>query len=193
MKNEKTTLEKNIIIAGFLGYTIDKGNPEFFKYLDKHGFKYIKIDSLNFSTDWSLLMKAVQHINLLEDYRFSVTIQTMDCFITDAKDNTTVVSVDCINDVVDLINSVYEAVVEFIEWYEKSQTKRKKYIIPITYESLKYMEVTASNLQEAVEISLKEFLEIPDPNYLDDSFKIDIDDLADFNEEFDFELVKQNL
>jgi predicted membrane protein len=47
------------------------------------------------------------------------------------------------------------------------------YRIPIKYSRVEYIEVEAENLQTAVENSLKEFLSIPDEDYLDDSFDID--------------------
>lgn len=49
----------------------------------------------------------------------------------------------------------------------------KKYKIPIYWESYIRIEVEAENLQEAAEKALKQFLAIPDDNYLEDSFEVD--------------------
>lgn len=48
-----------------------------------------------------------------------------------------------------------------------------RYDIPIVYQSVMTMSVEADNLEEAVTKALKEFLSIPDDNYLQDSFEID--------------------
>lgn len=49
----------------------------------------------------------------------------------------------------------------------------KDYSIPIIYESYIRAEVQAQNIKEACIKAVKEFLNIPDPNYIEDSFKID--------------------
>lgn len=61
----------------------------------------------------------------------------------------------------------------------------KNYSIPIIWESYKRYDVEAENLQEAVTKALKEFLQEPDENYLDDSFSIDHDDEGLHGEFFD--------
>lgn len=49
----------------------------------------------------------------------------------------------------------------------------KKYDIPILYQSVQRFGVEAENLQDAITKALSRFLEIPDNNYLEDSFEID--------------------
>jgi hypothetical protein len=49
----------------------------------------------------------------------------------------------------------------------------KEYSVPIRWESYCTITVQASNINEACILALKEFLSIPDDNYLDGSFSID--------------------
>ena len=48
-----------------------------------------------------------------------------------------------------------------------------KYNIPIRWESYKRISVEVDNLKEACIKAVKEFLEIPDDNYIDDSWGLD--------------------
>lgn len=48
-----------------------------------------------------------------------------------------------------------------------------KYDIPIRWESYKRISVEADNLKEACIKAVKEFLKIPDDNYIDDSWGLD--------------------
>lgn len=59
----------------------------------------------------------------------------------------------------------------------------KNYSIPIVWECYKRYDVKAENLQEAVTKALKEFLQEPDENYIDDSFSIDDMISEDYKEE----------
>lgn len=58
-----------------------------------------------------------------------------------------------------------------------------EYSIPIRWESYQRIKVQASNLNEACILALKEFLSIPDDNYIDDSFLIDEMILEDYPNE----------
>lgn len=73
----------------------------------------------------------------------------------------------------------------------------KTYKIPITWTLWDRIEVDADNLQEALKIALKQFLDTPstDGDFLDDSYEIDEDDIREEypNEEFDLDKVKQEL
>lgn len=60
-----------------------------------------------------------------------------------------------------------------------------EYQIPIRWESYQRIKVQASNLNEACVLALKQFLAIPDENYIDDSFLIDEIILEDYPEEAD--------
>lgn len=60
-----------------------------------------------------------------------------------------------------------------------------KYDIPIRWESYKRISVEADNLKEASIKAVKEFLEIPDDNYINDSWELD----EILNEEYPDEVV----
>lgn len=51
----------------------------------------------------------------------------------------------------------------------------KTYKIPIVWQSYKYYEVEADNLQEGIIKAMNKFLSEPDDSYLDDSFQFDED------------------
>ena len=68
----------------------------------------------------------------------------------------------------------------------KENPNEKLYSIPIIWESYMRVDVTAANLQEAVDKAVNKFLSIPDPNYLEDSFNIDpIIEEENHGEEYD--------
>jgi len=68
----------------------------------------------------------------------------------------------------------------------------KTYNIPIIYQRVETINVEANNLQEAVEIALKQFLAIPDDNYLDDSFEVDTI-VDDYEEHYSVEVAIDKL
>jgi hypothetical protein len=51
--------------------------------------------------------------------------------------------------------------------------EKKKYNIPIRWESFRRFEVQADSLQEAISKALNQFLSEPDDDFLCDSFEID--------------------
>ena len=72
--------------------------------------------------------------------------------------------------------------------------EEKEYNIPIRWESYKRYKVNASNLEEAVEKALKQFLSEPDDNYINDSFEIDEIVYEEYeNESFDIRRVYKKL
>lgn len=106
------TTENNILIAKFMGLTIITDNISYFDT----DYKPLK----KYDTNWNELMQVVERINLLDDYSYSVTILTMDCHIENSK-GVKIIDINCINTVDTLINSVYLAVVEFINWYNQQK------------------------------------------------------------------------
>ena len=69
----------------------------------------------DYHTSWDWLMPVVEKINLLDDYRYTFLIASMDTQIVDNITNDVIVEVSCKHSVDELIKSVYEAVVEFIK------------------------------------------------------------------------------
>jgi len=90
------------------------------------GVDYVDIDTylesnkeLQYHTSWDWLMPVVEKINLLDDYRYTFLIASMDTQIVDDITNEVIVEVSCKHSVDELIKSVYEAVVEFIKRHNK--------------------------------------------------------------------------
>ena len=73
----------------------------------------------DYHTSWDWLMPVVEKINLLDDYRYTFLIASMDTQIVDNITNDVIVEVSCKHSVDELIKSVYEAVVEFIKQLNK--------------------------------------------------------------------------
>lgn len=97
-----TVEEDNKIIAKFMGFNIDKRNP----------------NTILYHSDWNWLMEVVEKI---ESKGFDVFINTCVCRISD-------VGEDRFEDIETFnsnnkIQAVYSAVVEFINWYNTQQTK----------------------------------------------------------------------
>jgi len=52
---------------------------------------------------------------------------------------------------------------------------KKIYKIPVSWEMFGYVEVNADSLEKAIEIAESESSALPNGNYLENSFKIDIE------------------
>jgi len=107
------TTENNKLIAEFMNW---QKYDNIDAYITPFSPVFIKTEIMKFHSDWNWLMEVVEKINLLDDFKYSVTIQTMDCFIEDNKGNK-IISIDCIHNVDELKKSVYNACLEFIKWY----------------------------------------------------------------------------
>ena len=68
---------------------------------------------------WDWLMPVVEKINLLDDYRYTFLIASMDTQIVNNITNDVIVEVSCKHSVDELIKCVYEAVVKFIKQHNK--------------------------------------------------------------------------
>lgn len=66
----------------------------------------------------------------------------------------------------------------------------KTYKIPIVWQSYKYHEVEAENLQEGIIKAMKQFLSEPDDSYLDDSFQFDEDYMEENYSEEEFNITE---
>lgn len=74
-----------------------------------------RIIDLKYHSSWDWLMPVVEKINLLDDYRYTVYIASMDTRIEDNITGDVVVDINCKHSIDELRKSVYEAVVEFIK------------------------------------------------------------------------------
>lgn len=110
--------KNNKLIAEFWG--MELGDDKTMYYDDAENLHPpTPINELKFHSCWSWLMPVVKKINLLDDYRYTVYIASMDTKIVDNISGNVIVEVDCKHSIDELRQSLYEAVVEFI----KKQTK----------------------------------------------------------------------
>lgn len=104
---------------------------EFLEYQLMHNFMFPEeplkgwILETNFSNhynkDWNPLMEVVIKINTIDDYRFTVNIQSMDVQIQDHLEGGNVIGFFSGESTDKLINSVYTACVQFIKWYNNEK------------------------------------------------------------------------
>ena len=64
-------------------------------------------------------MRVVEKINLMNDYKYTVYIASMDTRIENNITGETIVDINCKHTVDELIQSVFEAVVKFIKELKK--------------------------------------------------------------------------
>lgn len=128
-------IETNKLIAQFMGGVLlnvhngsDNETGVLVDYVHKVNYpdnqRYHSLDHLPYNKSWDWLMPVVVKINLIDDYNYTVIIKSMDVDIFSDKDAKMIVSGNSPHDACDLILSVYDSVVEFIQWYNKNkQTK----------------------------------------------------------------------
>lgn len=128
-----TTTEKNILIAEFMGYEIQKDPTERFfgRYKTPITKVWVKENELSFDSDWNWLMQVVEKIDELktpitnnpnligkfEDYQLEISNKHVVIYahgevtkdITYTKESTK-------------IESVYNACFVFIKWYNEKNT-----------------------------------------------------------------------
>ena len=122
----------NTLIAEFMGvktiteaelYSILRQNRE-------NGFIHTPqaytIDELKYHSSWDSLMPVVEKINLLDDYRYTVYIASMDTKIVDNISGNVIVEIDCKHSIDELRQSVYEAVVEFIKEHKIAEYNERQ-------------------------------------------------------------------
>ena len=117
-------MKDNKLIADFMGvqYKSDEEYLKKLKEMREHGIGYEQgymESQLNYHESWDWLMPVVEMINLLDDYRYTFLIASMDTQIVDNITNDVIVEVSCKHSVDELIKSVYEAVVKFIKQLNK--------------------------------------------------------------------------
>ena len=76
-----------------------------------------------YHNSWDWLMPVVLKINTMDNFDYSVKIFTMDCQIENSKGEI-IARCECKYNPDELINSVWEAVVEFIKWYNICQKEK---------------------------------------------------------------------
>jgi hypothetical protein len=114
-------MKENELIAEFMGFK--QPHPEYpntsYWYKELPNGRLETLAILNYHISWDWLMPVVEKINLLDDYRYTFLIGSMDAQIVDNVTNDVIVEVSCKHSVDELIKSVYDAVVEFIKQHNK--------------------------------------------------------------------------
>jgi hypothetical protein len=101
---QEEILEGNKLIAEFMGLPV---HEEYFR----------GIDACKYHSDWNLLMPIVEKI---ESLGYSFEIELFSCYVIDSKTLSTII--ECHYN--SKIKSTYQAVVEFIKWYNQQNTKQ---------------------------------------------------------------------
>lgn len=123
-----STEEKNVLIAEFMGATIDEdGNVNFIEPADGIGLVGIGKHAMRYDNSWDWLMPVVEKIQSIDitpppnytGYKIEIVVQGY-VKITGfpMPPISTNVSIEG-----SLINAVYKAVVQFIQWYNQNKNK----------------------------------------------------------------------
>jgi hypothetical protein len=120
--HKMNTLENNKLIADFMGMVISSVPNKYWTEKNHESIGHGKLVELKYDTDWNWLMDVVESINITDDYRFSIQINTMDTYVHDAKTNKYIFRSEAKWQPKELLNSVYEAVIEFIKWYNNQKS-----------------------------------------------------------------------
>jgi hypothetical protein len=113
----KTLEEKNRMIAEFMGIVESSIDGQFYTKKSSEGFGLGELVSLKFHESWDWLMLVVEKIESFEgthgnNYKFTIQNETsyIDC--------TNIISSPSVKS---KIESTYQVVVEFIEWYNEQK------------------------------------------------------------------------
>jgi hypothetical protein len=115
--------QNNILIAEFMGFK--KDSPSTNWYYDLKKSRYYRLNELLYDTDWNWLMSVVDKIESIvweeiNDTSFNVTIgATYYCVIQDNNGG----MLEIIEQGKSKLESVYNAVVKFITWYNETKIK----------------------------------------------------------------------
>jgi len=120
-----TTTESNALIAEFMGLSYcDKHNYEGWYTDSEHNYRICDYDGLTYHTNWNLLMKAVTKIELMNKDTGFMGVFTLyglgrtkvQCY----KNEQLCYEVDVIDNNYGM-QPTYQAVVKFIEWFNKNK------------------------------------------------------------------------
>ena len=121
------TIENNILIAEFLGYSLDDKQLKTYRLFENGKFKYINLNNDVFS-DWNWLMEVVKNIESLsvDDnyYSFYVGISTVGSLIqpkTKSGFPTLNCNINTQHREGSKLENTYNACVEFIKWYNQQK------------------------------------------------------------------------
>jgi len=106
------TTEKNKLIAEFMGYAISE-QTEGFAQRDKYPKN--PFEEISFNSSWDWLMPVVEKIH--SDTDCFVTIYYKECTIHNMYSNK---MKDIRSEKENTLQSIYEAVVQFVKWYNET-------------------------------------------------------------------------
>lgn len=104
------TTQNNKLIAEFMGYNLEIVNNEFY-FTHDDMLESLSDEELHFDTDWNWLMEVVEKI---ENLGFDVVINYNICTITNGEN-------EFRHEVGQKIYATYQAVIEFINWYNEKK------------------------------------------------------------------------
>jgi hypothetical protein len=120
----KNTIENNKLIAEFMGELVVPSQgiyliPNTMNLIHNDELTHLQfvVNDLKYHKSWDWLMPVVEKINVMDSYRFTVTIMSSDTQIYDNENCEDAVNITCEFNCDETIKSVYKAVVEFIKWY----------------------------------------------------------------------------
>ena len=118
--SEQKIIEGNKLIAEFIYKDSFYDDGEDCYCESETGMIDFYIENAKYHSSWDWLMRAILKINTMDNFDYSVKIFTMDCQIENSKGEI-IARCGCKYNPDELINSVWEAVVEFIKWYNLCQ------------------------------------------------------------------------
>ena len=116
----------NKLIAEFMGLTNHYNDNSMMVRKKPEGNVVLYVYDLDYDSSWDWLMPVVEKINLLDDYRYTVYIASMDTKIVDNISGNVIVEIDCKHSIDELRQSVYEAVVEFIKEHKIAEYNERQ-------------------------------------------------------------------
>lgn len=125
---QEQILEGNKLIAEFMGCDI-KTNKDGLIYMSPLECEWLKIphncgainpNNLKYHTSWDWLMSVVEKIENLE-VRYSVSIRENSCDIHNVYVKDTNINIYRVEDLKIKSKSTYEAVIDFIKWYNENK------------------------------------------------------------------------
>jgi len=116
------TTQNNRLIAEFMGYELEETlTDDTFVYAIptiNNNLDFFEPNELLYHTDWNWLMGVVKKINTSD---YTVEIHSMDTRIYNNNTGIIIFESECKWQQDELLNSVYEAVIEFIKWYNENK------------------------------------------------------------------------
>lgn len=110
------------MIAEFMGFIKDDENLYLindYRLRSESEYQATYVSEMKFHISWDWLMPVVVYININTEYTF--VIQAMDCYVYNVNNGKQVTQPSMNHQPSELINSVYETVVDFIEMYNQQK------------------------------------------------------------------------